>query len=174
VTENVTLFGHVLTFMCFQLPHCVSNVGSRNDGVTLEYAPRFPTPDSLDDTFRNSRTPEIAGGGSPQIMEQKRWHASSLASLGPGVAEIFHLAAILPSEDVCGRSFANHACPQEGVNGVGHYDLAAFAILRCPRFQSNDALRKVELFSTKISQLAHRGLDSAKHTRASGGGRECS
>jgi hypothetical protein len=38
VTENVTLFGHVLTFVCFQLVHGVCNVGSGDDGVTLENA----------------------------------------------------------------------------------------------------------------------------------------
>ena len=60
MTENVTLFGHVLTLVCLQLTHCIRNVGSSNDGVALEYAPCFPTPYSLDHSLRDSRTPEIA------------------------------------------------------------------------------------------------------------------
>jgi|ERR1700674_1074584 len=88
-------------------------------------------------------------------MEEERWHSSSLASLGPGLAEIFHLVTVFPSESLIGLSLADHTTPQESVNGFGHYDLAAFPILRGPWFQSNDTLRKVELFSAQILQLTY-------------------
>ena len=88
-------------------------------------------------------------------MEEERWHPGSFASLGPRLAEIFHLVPVFPSEDVIGLSLPDHTSPQESVSGVGHHNLAAFAILRGAWFQSNDTLRKVELFSTQILQLAY-------------------
>jgi hypothetical protein len=59
VTKNVILFGHVLAFVRFQFAHRICDVRSGHDCVALKHAVRFPASYILDDSLRNSCTPEI-------------------------------------------------------------------------------------------------------------------
>jgi hypothetical protein len=100
VTNNVTDQWIIQLLTVLQQQHCISDVVTANNCVTLKYATSSPSADLHYHCFGHASSAQIASRGSAEIMKQQAGDASSLASVLPCSPKITNPLSTGSSENV--------------------------------------------------------------------------